>query len=212
MSTVGQILKEARESKFYTIEQVEKATKIRVELLQALESDNYHKLPPPTFVQGFIKNYSKFLGLDTEKLLAIFRREFSDRKHPQKILESWRNPMEKKNFSITPTKVISGLIVTLVLIFFSYLWIEYRFLAGAPFLEITQPEDAVTVQSEVVKVGGKTDPESKVLINNQEVQVDPSGNFSQDIKLQESVNTISVQSTSKTGKTTTEQRTVYLKR
>ncbi|KKQ08609.1 MAG: Transcriptional regulator, XRE family [Candidatus Daviesbacteria bacterium GW2011_GWB1_36_5] len=68
MRTVGQILKETREAKFYTLEEVEKATKIRVELLEALEEDNFSKLPPETFIQGFIKNYGKFLGLDANKL------------------------------------------------------------------------------------------------------------------------------------------------
>ncbi len=212
MSTVGQILKEARESRFYTIAEIEKATKIRQELIEALEADNYNKLPPPTFVQGFIKNYSKFLGLDTEKLLAIFRREFSDRKNPPKISDSWKNPVDKKFFRLTPTRMISGLILGFVLIFFSYLWFEYRFLAGAPFLEVIQPEESVTVESEFVKVGGKTDPESRILINNQEVAVDPSGNFNQDIRLQEGTNTITVQATSKTGKTIGQQRIVYLKK
>ena len=91
MRTVGQVLKEERERKFYTLEEIEKATKIRKELLEALEEGNYKKLPPPTFIQGFIKNYGKFLNLDTEKLLAIFRREFSDTKHPPRILESFSN-------------------------------------------------------------------------------------------------------------------------
>ena len=76
MRTVGQILKEERERKLYTLEEVEKTTKIRKELLEELEAGHYSLLPPPTFVQGFIKNYGKFLGLDTEKLLALFRREF----------------------------------------------------------------------------------------------------------------------------------------
>ena len=66
MRTVGQVLKEARESKLYTLDEVEKSTKIRKEMLRALEDDNYAKLPPITFIQGFVKNYGKFLGIDSE--------------------------------------------------------------------------------------------------------------------------------------------------
>lgn len=212
MRTVGQILKEEREKKFYEIEEVEKATKIRKELLEALEEGNWAKLPPPTFIQGFIKNYSKFLGLDSEKLLAIFRREFSDQKHPPKILQAWIDPLDKKKFHITPTKVISGLVLVLVVIFFAYLWVEYRFLVGAPFLEVLQPNDLVTVTEDVIEVAGKTDPEAKITINDQTVSVDFAGNFSQSVKLTESANTIKVSATSKSGKTTTLEKTVFLKR
>lgn len=211
MRTVGQVLKEEREKKFYTIDEIEKATKIRKELLVALENGDYSKLPPPTFTQGFIKNYGKFLGLDNEKLLAIFRREFSDRKNPPRVLEAWKNPLDKKKFRITPTKLISSVVVVLILTFIGYLWVEYRFLVGSPFLEVGQPVNKAVVQTSTVKVAGKSDPEVKVTVNDQAVAVDPAGNFSQEIKLENSLNTITVTATSKSGKSTKIERTVYLK-
>jgi cytoskeletal protein RodZ len=211
MRTVGQILKEERERKLYTLDEIEKATKIRKELLEALEADNYKRLPPPTFVQGFIKNYGKFLGLDTERLLAIFRREFSDRKNPPKIMEAWKSPLQTKRFRLTPAKFISGLVIALVLIFFAYLWYEYRFLVGAPFLEVSAPGDQSSVQNGIVRVIGKTEPEIKVDINNQEVQPDQNGNFSQELKISESVTKITVTATSKAGKTAKIERTVFIK-
>ena len=71
MRTVGDVLKQERERKFYTLDDIEKSTKIRKELLEALEKGLYQKLPPPTFVQGFIKNYGKFLGLSTEDRKSV---------------------------------------------------------------------------------------------------------------------------------------------
>lgn len=211
MRTVGQVLKEEREAKYYTLDAVEKATKIRKELLQALEDGNYAKLPPPTFVQGFIKNYGKFLGLDTERLLAIFRREFSDRTNPPKIMEAWKNPLQTPKFRLTPTKVISGLVVGLISVFFIYLWFEYRFLAGPPTLIVDTPKDQLTVTDPKVEVAGKTSSEAQVAINNQKVSVDESGSFSQELELSGSINKIEVTATSKFGQTAVVDRTVYLK-
>lgn len=211
MRTVGQILKEERERKFYTLEEIEKATKIRKELLEELEAGHYHKLPPSTFVQGFIKNYGKFLGLNPEKLLAIFRREFSDNKNPPRILESFSNPVEKKIFRLTPTRVLVSVVLGLILIFFGYLWFEFRFLVGAPFLEISQPSNQFNTSAQEVVVAGKTDPEAKVLINEQEIQVDQAGKFSQSIKLSDYANNITITAVSKSGKQTKIQRTVFLK-
>lgn len=211
MRTVGQILKEEREKKFYTLDEIEKITKIRKELLQALEAGQYHKLPPSTFVQGFIKNYGKFLGLNTEKLLSYFRREFSESKNPPRILDSFSNPVEDKRFRLTPTRVLVSGIFTLVIIFFVYLWFQYRFLVGAPFLEVNQPTDQLTTTAAEVVVSGKTDPEVKVSINEQEITIDQSGKFSQSIKLSENANTIVITATSRSGKQTKIQRTIFLK-
>lgn len=211
MRTVGQVLKEERERKFYTLEEVEKTTKIRKELLEALEQGQYSKLPPTTFIQGFIKNYGKFLGLNTEKLLAIFRREYSVQKHPPRIMESFSSPVDKKRFRITPARALGSVVVILLIIFFGYLWFEYRFLIRAPFLEVISPVNQQSVDTATIQVVGRTDAEEKVSINNQEIQVDPSGKFSQEIKLSEGINTIVVTSTSKSGKVTTMERTVFLK-
>lgn len=211
MRTVGQILKEEREKKFYTLEEIEKATKIRLELLEALEKDQYHKLPPPTFVQGFIKNYSKFLGLNAEKLLAIFRREFSEAKNPPRVLESFVNPLDKRKFAFTPAKFVGLAILTMMVIFFFYLFFEYRFLAGAPFLEVQKPLDQTSTATPTVLVFGRADAEAKVRINNQEIQVDSSGKFSQEIQLTQGTNTIVITATSKSDKTSRIERIVFLR-
>ncbi len=212
MHTVGQILRETREDKLYTIEDVEKAIKIRKELLVALESDDYSKLPPSTFVQGFIKNYSKFLDLDSEKLLAIFRRGFEDKKHKPYVMDAFANPVEEKKIQITPTRVLSVVVVLIILSFFGYLWSQYRDFVGAPKLEITSPQDQQTLTSDLVVVEGKTDPEVKVLVNNQEIPVSEQGTFKKEIMVSSEMNKISIVAASKFGQQTEIQRTVYVKK
>lgn len=212
MRTVGQILKEEREKKFYTLEEIEKATKIRKELLEALEKDQYSKLPPPTFVQGFIKNYGRFLGLEITKLLAIYRREFSERKNPPRILETFSNPLDRKKFSFTPAKFVGLLVLSMIVVFFIYLWFEYRFLTDSPFLEVIQPVNQQSVAMTSVLVSGRTDPEAKVSINNQEIQASLDGKFTQEINLTEGSNVISITAISKSGKVSKVERTVFLKK
>lgn len=212
MRTVGEVLKEERERKLYTLEEVEKTTKIRKELLEALEVGNYSKLPPPTFVQGFIKNYGKSLGLNTEKLLAIFRREFAEGKHPPRILETFSNPVDKKRFNLTPARALASLVFVLVIAFFVYLWFEYRFLAGGPLLQVTQPADQLSTSAEMIQVVGRTDSETKVSINNQSIGIEPDGRFSQEIKLSDNINTITITAVSKIGKVTKVERTVFLRK
>lgn len=212
MRTVGQILKETREAKLYTLEDVEKAIKIRREILVALESDNYKKLPPPTFVRGFIKNYAAFLGLDANNLLAVFRREFAEDRHKPYIMDAFSNPVGKPKFKFTPTQLLGAVIVVVVMSFFVYLWVQYRQFVGAPQLSIIAPQDQMTVSDPNLGVIGKTDPEVKVMVNNQEIQVDSNGDFKEQITLSTQVNKITITAISKFNQKTQVERTVYLKR
>ncbi len=212
MRTVGQILKEARESKLYSLEDVEKHIKIRKEMLEALENNDFDKLPPLTFIQGFIKNYGTFLGLDASKLLAIFRRDFESKKHPPLVMESLKRPVGKNRFSLQPSHLIGLTVVLIILCFFAYLWVEYRQFVGSPDLALNSPSEGQTVEIPAVIVEGKTDPDAKVKINDQEVGVDQDGNFKEEIKLSSSSNEVVIKSTSKFGQTTEEKRTVFVKK
>lgn len=212
MRTVGQILKETREAKFYSLEEVEKAIKIRKEILIALEADDYQKLPPPTFVQGFIKNYAKFLGLDKEKLLAIFRREFPENRKKPYIMDAFANPVTETKLKITPGRVLGLAVGLVVLSFFVYLWLQFHQFIGPPTLILNSPVDQQTTDNAAIFVEGKTDPEMKILINGQNIAVDGSGAFKEEVTLSSEVNKISVQAISKFGQKQTLDRTVYLKR
>jgi cytoskeletal protein RodZ len=212
MRTVGQILKQAREEKMYSLEDVERNTKIRKEMLVALEEDNYSKLPPLTFIQGFIKNYGKFLGLDAEKLLAVFRRDYEASKHPPQVLESFSKPIKHKAFSITPQRVLVLAVGLIILGFFAYLWFEYRQYVGAPDLQVSKPQDQQTVEIPSILVEGTTDAEAKVMVNDQEIGVENDGKFSEEVKLSQSTNRIIITATSRFGQTSRVERMVFVKK
>lgn len=52
---------------------MEETTKIRVENLRAIESDEIAKRVPVPYARGFIKTYAEFLGADGEELAERFR-------------------------------------------------------------------------------------------------------------------------------------------
>lgn len=68
MASIGEILRSTRESKGKTLEDVSRATKIKIEVLQKLEADDYRGIGAPTYVKGFIKLYGDYLGLDGKSL------------------------------------------------------------------------------------------------------------------------------------------------
>lgn len=82
MDELGHILREARETKGFTLEDVQDEIRINARYLKSLEEGEYAALPTPTHVRGFLRNYARFLGLDPEPLLN--RYEISLSRTPKK--------------------------------------------------------------------------------------------------------------------------------
>jgi len=66
---VGKKLRETREAKNLTLEQVADATHIRLRYLEAMELGNFNALPSQLQVKGFIRSYGGYLGLDAAALI-----------------------------------------------------------------------------------------------------------------------------------------------
>jgi len=71
---LGAVLRNEREKKGLTIDQVGSITKLRVKVVEALENEAWGDLPPAVFVRGFIRTYAKVLDLDGTELLHLHER------------------------------------------------------------------------------------------------------------------------------------------
>ena len=73
MGELGDLLRKTREDKGLSLKQAEEATRIRQEFLQALEDEEFERLPAPVYVKGFLRNYAVFLGLDAQQLVSLYQ-------------------------------------------------------------------------------------------------------------------------------------------
>ena len=69
-SSVGQILREAREAQGMTLEDAAARLRLMHRQVEAMETDHFESLDPPVFARGFVRNYARLLGLAPEVLLA----------------------------------------------------------------------------------------------------------------------------------------------
>ncbi len=72
MEELGTILRETRQARGVTIDDVAQVTRIRPRYLEALEEERYDVLPTAVHVRGFLRNYSQYLSLDPEPLIARY--------------------------------------------------------------------------------------------------------------------------------------------
>jgi len=70
--SLGEFLRQEREKRGYTIEQVASASKIGVKTLLHLEADHYVDLPAVPFIRGFVTSYARFIGLDPKEVLTKY--------------------------------------------------------------------------------------------------------------------------------------------
>ena len=71
-SPLGETLRRARLSKNVTFEDAERVTRIRREYLEALEKEDFGRLPAPVYARGFLRSYAGYLGLDPGQLMPFF--------------------------------------------------------------------------------------------------------------------------------------------
>lgn len=73
MGSLGQELREEREARHISIEEIATSTKIVSRYLEALEDDRLDIMPGGFFIKGIIRAYAKAIGLDPEKVLDRYK-------------------------------------------------------------------------------------------------------------------------------------------
>jgi cytoskeletal protein RodZ len=104
--TFGERLKRERELREVTIKEIASATRIAAKFLQALENEEWEKLPGGVFGRGFVRSVARYLGLSEENLLS----DYDQARGEASIL-----PMQKPEERIpSPPKWVPAIAVVLL--------------------------------------------------------------------------------------------------
>lgn len=72
MPSVGAYLRELRERRGVSLEEIARSTRVLRRYLDALEADDVAALPAPVFAKGFIRSYCQALGVAPDEALALY--------------------------------------------------------------------------------------------------------------------------------------------
>ena len=114
--TFGEELRRERLIREVSLEEISASTKISVRLLTALESSDISKLPAPVFTRGFIRAYSRHLGLDPDEMVNAYLADLA----PEKSRDAGRKGRGRSRFlrgrrAAASTIVVSVTAILLVL-------------------------------------------------------------------------------------------------
>ena len=73
---VGSALRTVRESRGLSLEEAGRDTRVRLEFLEAIESDDFERLLGDVHVRGCLRTYATYLRLSPDKVVAAYEHEF----------------------------------------------------------------------------------------------------------------------------------------
>jgi cytoskeletal protein RodZ len=91
----GEHLRRERELRGVSLEEIAAATRISTRFLEALENEQWDRLPGGAFNRGFIRSIARFLGIDEDGLVSEYAYErtsvdgIRSIRHTEKIPRAW---------------------------------------------------------------------------------------------------------------------------
>ena len=145
MNNVGSILSEARRQKGVDVAQVEQDTNIERVYIEALENDEYQKIPAEAYIVGFLRNYSEYLGLNSDDIIRQYKNlKIEDSEVPQEILL----PKRKMGSSV---KIFIFVFLALFIVGVVYLSLAFLLSHGSKGSVDTVKEEKVSEKIETKK-------------------------------------------------------------
>ncbi|MBI1425521.1 MAG: DUF4115 domain-containing protein [Gammaproteobacteria bacterium] len=101
----GRRLREQRESSHLSQEEVAHHLRLDVQLIKALENDDYSRLPSPAYICGYLRSYARLLKLPEDEIVQAYN-------HGEQI----SSVLIPSSVSITPKKSGNGFLLKAVFI------------------------------------------------------------------------------------------------
>ena len=121
MTGLGERLREARNAKGYSLDDLQSITKIQKRYLSSIENEEYGSMPGSFYVRAFIKQYADAVGLDADEMLLLYRdssgklelKEEEQQHAPQTL--SRRSNLRNSRLNEVLPKIIVALFIIVII-------------------------------------------------------------------------------------------------
>ncbi len=205
--SLGKTFRRRRLELKLTLDAVATETRIQKRFLKAIEKTDYSELPHTVNSLGFVRRYSRLLGLNSKSAASKYLAQRGTLPTPSRksASVSLRAPL------IGSRLIIRLVLAALALVVLSYIGWQLLILTSPPELALNSPTANQALSTSSITVSGNTTPGADVRINGQIVYVADDGSFSLKLDLAEGVNTIEAVASNSHNRTTTLERTVVVR-
>lgn len=204
---LSELFKQKRTERGWDLEKIPfRTASISFKHLRALEEGNFFALPrAKAYRLAYVRDYAQILGLDPENCVRQFCYENGlediELNHP-------KHHIKPSFFASWSTLIRNVLLGSLVCLFVGYLTWQIKGILEPPKLVVSSPTDGYITKELSTLIQGETEQGSRLLINGQETTLNNKGQFSIKLNLVVGLNTITISTTKKHGKTT--KKTLYV--
>lgn len=114
LDSVGATLRAARLNRGVDPDQVAAALKMRRDHVEAIEDNDFARLPGRTYAIGFVRAYARFVGLDAEVMVQRFKEESAGREHDKTVDLVFPEAPEEKHMANGSLFLIAVVIAAVV--------------------------------------------------------------------------------------------------
>ncbi|HEV7681308.1 MAG TPA: helix-turn-helix domain-containing protein [Pyrinomonadaceae bacterium] len=118
-ATIGEQLRLAREGRGIPLREISDQTRISMHYLEAIESNDYKRLPGGIFNRSFVKAYARYVGYDEQQALEGYTRYLRDSGEPGEEVATTRH--HSKVYTDTPATRSPVLTVVLAIVILAVL-------------------------------------------------------------------------------------------
>ncbi|MDQ6652059.1 MAG: helix-turn-helix domain-containing protein [Acidobacteriota bacterium] len=131
-ATIGEQLRLAREGRGIALREISDQTRISIHYLEAIETNDYKRLPGGIFNRSFVKAYARYVGYDEKQAVEGYTRHMRDQGDPDEISST---PYHSKVYTDAPATRSPILTVVLAIVILAILtvvalavlhWVQQR--------------------------------------------------------------------------------------
>lgn len=155
--TPGQMLKEAREKRGLSVENVAQRLNLRITLINEIENDKTND-KNTTFVRGYLKSYAKLVGLSEKDVLTGIAH-LNSAQQMSVELQSFSNEAKNKN-SDSKLMAFTYLVMALLIVSMVIWWAQLEDSSSVDEVEETVPE--LLEDGEILEDKGALSPQQSL--------------------------------------------------
>ena len=148
--TIGEVLRLARTNQGLTLEELQKKTEIQLDMLKAMEADDFDQLPSPFYTRSFLRKYAWAVELDERIVLDAYDSgsmiTYEEVDVDEKELTGRRRSSKKHKTSFLPLFYFILFALSIIIFVTYYVW---------NYLQ-TQPEGSSASSYSVVQATSST--------------------------------------------------------
>lgn len=138
-ATFGEELRKEREIRGISLKEIADSTKISKRFLELIEKNDFRSLPAPVFTRGFVREYARYLGLNSDEMVSRYVHFVESNPPGEEPTPSRPRPLPVRTLRVTPepargvwvVPVLIALVVGLIVLAF-FLYFRGRGVLGGP--------------------------------------------------------------------------------